>query len=234
MLGVVRGGGRRAGDDAPRLAIAERSAGSRRLRPWVFKIATNVCIDASRSSPPCVADGPGRTERRARRAGHAVARVVGWSRSRPVAGPETLIRSSRRWTANRSGLRVRRRAPVPGASAASRAHPARRPALARRRGRGAVGHERRCGEQCAAQSPGVARRRSGVRPRCRPRASRRTGGWWSSSARSNASMSRRSSRSSTGTSSSRCRRSPSGCAGGMRSAPGWSRPAVRSCAHGGH
>ena len=153
---AVRGRGRRAGDDAARLARrrpASRAAPP--LRSWLYRIATNVCLDMlerARSAAP----GRWTSARRASPCSRTCTCAAEVTWVEPIPDP-----GRRRRRARDDPARLRRRAPAPAAAPARRADPLRGAALAGERGRRAARHERRVGEQRAPARPGDARR-SGV------------------------------------------------------------------------
>ena len=144
----------------------DRFEGRAALRSWLYRIATNVCLDM--------------VDARKRRAmpmdfGPAQEPVVeqpqhpaGVDVDRAHSGPRGHHRGSRDDPA-----RIRRRAPAPAAEAARGAHPLRSAPLAGIRGRGAVGDERRLGEQ---RAPASARDAGRAQSQPRGHAGRRRGG----------------------------------------------------------
>ena len=190
----------------------DRFEGRSSLRSWLYRIATNVCLDML-----------GGKQRRARPMDMIASRQVG--PTQPGADAAARRRGSSRCptgrvvpdggdpgevaVAQRVGPPgVHRRAAAPAAAAARRADPARGAALEGRRGRRAARHDRRLGEQRAAAGPGHDR---GQQPRRWPTASRRSTTTRSrccraTSTRSSATTWRRSRRCSTRTPRSRCRR----------------------------
>ena len=172
-------------------AAYDRFEGRAAFRSWLYKIATNVCLDmkgaSQRRARPI--DLNRRRSPPTRRSGRRSPRAT-WIEpvpdERAVAVGRRSGRRRRRPRVDPAG--VRRRAPAPAAEAARRADPARGPPLEGRGGRRAPRHERRVGEQRPPARPGDARdRRTSSRPiRRRPSST-------TSTRRSSRAMSRRSS-----------------------------------------
>ena len=145
----------------------DRFEGRSALRSWLYRIATNVCLDML-ARPR--SGGPGRWTSGRRR---PPARRVGPPLPEPTLGaadagqpgaarPATRPRSRSAREIDPAG--VRRRAAAPAAAPARRADPARGAALAGGGGGRAAGHHGRLGQQRAAAGPGHAghdRRRRG-------------------------------------------------------------------------
>ena len=136
----------------------DRFEGRAALKSWLYRIATNVCLDMLN----------GRQRR---------ARPIDIGAAGDPANPDLSTRAEVTWLepipdgrvlprVQRSGRargrpgdlapRLRRRAAAPSRAPARRADPARGAALERRRGRGAARHERRLGQQRAAARAGIA------------------------------------------------------------------------------
>ena len=130
------------------------------LRTWLYRIATNVCIDASsrRSKRMLPTDvGPSRSQRR-----RSSARRVDLGRAlsgRDARHPRWVrgARSSLRAAGSRRA-RLRRLAPASAGEPARGPDPARRARLLGQGGRGAARHVRRLGEQRPAAGPQSRRR----------------------------------------------------------------------------
>ena len=149
----------------------ERFEGRSSLRSWLYRIATNVCLDML-ERPASVAPGRWTSAARARRtdrSARSCPRSPGSSRcptgsSLPEDDPAAVARVARDHPPG-----VRRGAAAPAAAPARGADPVRGPALEGLRGRRAAGHERRRGQQRATARARDARRA----PRCRRRPRRR-------------------------------------------------------------
>ena len=216
--GLARGvRGPRPGDLPARLAAARDLRGALDLRAWLYRIATNACLDALQRRPrrphggevPWLQPYPGRAAR-----GHRRARCG-------------ARRPGRRQGDDRAGLHGRD--PAPAAEDARGADPARRARLARQGHRGAARDERRGGQQRApagarrpqgAPARAPARMGAGRRSHARPSASCST----ATSRPANAPTPTPSPRSCARTRRGRCRRSPASGAGATRS---W-RPGSRA------
>ena len=220
--------------------LSTRFEGRSSLRSWLYRIATNVCLDMLR--------GP---QRRARPmdfgpASPAETAAVGPSHPentwvQPIPDAKVVPDRRRPRRASRMARETIRLAFVAALqhlppAAALGAHPPRSAALAGHRGRRAPRHHRRVGEQRAAAGPGHARRprpRRHDRPR-RPTSSRRCSR--STSTPSSATTSTSWSRCCATTPCCRCRRTTCGCRGPTTSpagfsarasaarGPGWSPP----------
>ena len=157
----LRGRGRRAGDDSSgRGARYDGFEGRAALRSWLYRIATNVCLDMLNGR-----------ERRARPWTSARRRAPKpgiWRRCRRTPGSSPIADEPRR--ARRTAIpaevgcragddpaRVRRRAPAPAGPPARRADPARGAALEGGRGGRAARHQRAVGQQRAAAGARDAR-----------------------------------------------------------------------------
>ena len=140
-----------------------RFQGRSSVRSWLYRIATNTCLDAL--AAPAGADAAARPRagvRPARRArapaggvgvDRAVSRTNGSAARLDEARAGGPLRHARE---RRAG--VRRRAPAPAAAPAGGAHPARGAGVLGRRGRGGARHDRRVGQQRPPAGPRVARR----------------------------------------------------------------------------
>ena len=154
----------------------DKFEGRAQLRSWLYRIATNVCLDmlgASQRRARPMDLSPALTAERARRAagGDAWIEPIPDERVVPAGGDPADVAVARERPAG-----VRRRAPAPAAQAARGADPARGPALAGRRGRGAARDHRRVGEQRAAAGAGDARRPADAATARRRAARRRPAG----------------------------------------------------------
>ena len=129
----------------------DKFEGRAALRSWLYKIATNVCLDML-----------GGRERRARPIdlGPAQEPIEANLNERSEATWIQPIPDSggRRRVERDDAAGARRGAPAPAPEAARRAHPVRGAALEGERGRRAARHERGIGEQRAPAGPGDARR----------------------------------------------------------------------------
>ena len=158
------------------------------IRTWLYRIATNRCLDALALGPPTPGQGVGHPRSRPARADPArrgrVARALSRrpprGRDRRAARPRGPLRADR---VHLAGLRDR--APAPAASPARGARLARRPRIPRERGgRHArldrrVGHQRAQAGACRPAAPALAGRRA---RRCsRARLRRPSRRWWPSS-----------------------------------------------------
>ena len=143
----------------------DRFEGRAALRSWLYRIATNVCLDMlngreRRARPMDL--GPAR---RADRGNLNTLPEVTWIQ--PMPDGSSCRRATRpRWPSPRDDpARVRRRAAAPAAAPARGADPLRGAALEGDRGRRAARDERRLGQQRAPARAGDAR---GERRRRRP------------------------------------------------------------------
>ena len=143
------------------------------LRSWLYRIATNVCLDQlsgrqRRALPMDLSGSPVAAGRAlaGRRSGPGTAWVEPVLDRQVLAGGRRPGRAGGRAGVDPAGLR--RRAAAPAAAAARRPDPARGAALEGRRGRRAARHDGRVGQQRAAAGPGHARRPSAAAPEPQP------------------------------------------------------------------
>ena len=117
------------------------------MRTWLYRIATNRCLNALRAAAPAAGEGVGHPRRRSRRSRPGWARSSGSSRipdalldGAPAVplGPGGPLRAGRVDLAG-----VRDRAAAPAAAPARGPGPARRPRVPGGRGRRHAGHDRR-------------------------------------------------------------------------------------------
>ena len=137
----------------------DRFEGRAALRSWLYRIATNVCLDMlsgreRRARPMDL--GPDARPGRPDRPDPARDDLDRAGARRPRAGRRRRPGRGRR-VARDDPARVRRRAAAPAAAPARGADPLRGAALEGRRGRRAARHERRVGQQRAAARAGDAR-----------------------------------------------------------------------------
>ena len=139
------------------------------LRSWLYRIATNVCLDMlggkERRARPMDMAGPRSADDRARRSSsRSHLDPAGPRRPRGARGRRP--RGDRR-VPGVDPPRVRRRSPAPSSQPAGRADPARGAALAGIRGRRTARHLGGIGQQCAptgASDAGASRRSDGPEP----------------------------------------------------------------------
>ena len=136
----------------------DRFEGRSAVRSWLYRIATNVCLDAlngrKRRERP-IDMGPASSADRALPRS-AVRGALGRADPRRRGRARGRRPGRRRGRARVDPAGVRRCAAAPAAQAASGPDPARGPALAGRRGRGAARHERAVGQQRPPAGPGHA------------------------------------------------------------------------------
>ena len=170
----VRGRGRRAGHDGPRLARPRPLRGSLGAAVVALpdrhqRLPRHAHGRQRRARPMDLGPARGRSSAASGRAARGDVDRADPRRAR--ASPRRRPGRGRRWPGD-DPARVRRRAPAPAAPPARRADPVRGAPLEGERGRGAAGHERRLGEQRASAGAGDARRER--RRRRRRRAARST------------------------------------------------------------
>ena len=202
-----------------------RFEGRSSLRSWLYRIATNTCLDAIGRRPKRVLPSTTARRRPARRPGRAgrragldrAARRTSGSSSRTASRPGGPLRAARG-----RGARVHRRAPAPPRQPAGGADPARGARLLRQGGRRDPRDDRRLGQQRPAARPQDGRRpAAGAEPAgdaARARRRRRSASSSTSTSRpGSAATSTPSSRCSPRTRRSRCRRCRPGSAAARRS-----------------
>ena len=156
----------------------DRFRAARRCASWLYRIATNVCLDMLRGPAAArAADGPRRPSSTADALLGATLPESTWVR--PIADAAcarpTATRPSVAAVARDDPAGVRGRAPAPAAPPARGADPARGPALAGERGRRAARHDasRRSTARCSAparrSTPSTSTSTSSTRPRRRRR-----------------------------------------------------------------